>query len=124
MDDLVPAFIAARIWEVGARVDALAVVAVDHPLVNEAVEEIIAKGKPVFTLLSDVTSPVRACYIGVDSRKAGRTAAWAISRLATRPEKLASFWAVIAISARKPPRSVFGATCAKTPPSFRFWSRW
>jgi LacI family transcriptional regulator len=88
MDELVPSFIAAKIREIGSRVDVLAVVAVDHPLVSEAVEEIVAKGKPVFTLLSDLTTPARAGYIGVDSRKAGRTAAWTISRLARKPGKI------------------------------------
>jgi LacI family transcriptional regulator len=88
MDELVPSFIAAKIREIGARVDALAVVAVDHPLVSEAIEEIVAKGKPVFTLLSDLTTPARSGYIGVDARKAGRTAAWTISRLAKKPGKV------------------------------------
>jgi LacI family transcriptional regulator len=88
MDALVPSFIAAKIREIGARVDVLAVVAVDHPLVNEAVEEIVARGKPVFTLLSDLTTPARAGYIGVDARKSGRTAAWTISRLAKKPGKV------------------------------------
>ena len=88
MDELVPSFIAAKIRDIGSRVDVLAVVAVDHPLVSEAVEEIVAKGKPVFTLLSDLTTPARAGYIGVNSRKAGRTAAWTISRLAKKPGKI------------------------------------
>jgi LacI family transcriptional regulator len=44
-----------------------------------------AQGKPVFTLLSDLTAPSRAGYVGVDPRQAGRTAAWAIRALA-RPE--------------------------------------
>lgn len=88
MDELVPSFIAAKIRDIGSRVDVLAVVAVDHPLVSEAVEEIVAKGKPVFTLLSDLTTSARAGYIGVDSRKAGRTAAWTISRLAKKPGKI------------------------------------
>jgi LacI family transcriptional regulator len=87
MDELVPSFIAGRIRETAGKVDALAVVAVDHPLVNQAVEEAVAKGKPVFTLLSDIASPARACYLAVDSRKAGRTAAWLISRTA-RPGKV------------------------------------
>jgi LacI family transcriptional regulator len=88
MDELVPSYIAGRIRDVGAKADALAVVAVDHPLVNEAVEEVSAKGKPVFTLLSDITAPSRACYLAVDSRKAGRTAAWLISRTAKQPGKV------------------------------------
>ena len=88
MDELVPSFIAAKIREMAPRVDVLAIVAVDHPLVSEAVEEVVAKGKPVFTLLSDLTTPARSGHVGVDGRKAGRTAAWAISRLAKKPGKI------------------------------------
>ena len=88
MDELVPSFIAAKIREMGVRVDVLAVVAVDHPLVSEAVEEIAGMGKPVFTLLSDLTTPLRSGYIGVDARKTGRTAAWTISRLAKKAGKI------------------------------------
>lgn len=88
MDEIVPSLIAAKIREAGKRSDALAVVAVDHPTVNEAIEAVSALDKPVFTLLSDVTAPSRAGYLSVDSRKAGRTAAWAISRLARAPGKI------------------------------------
>jgi LacI family transcriptional regulator len=42
----------------------------------------------VFTLLSDITTPARSCYLAVDSRKAGRTAAWTIARLSRRPGKV------------------------------------
>jgi LacI family transcriptional regulator len=66
----------------------LAIVAVDHPLVNEAVEDVSAKGRPVLTLLSDITSPARAGYLAVDTRRAGRTAAWTIARLARTPGKI------------------------------------
>jgi LacI family transcriptional regulator len=88
MDEIVPSLIATRIREVGRRTDALAVVAVDHPVVNEAIEEIAGSGTPVFTLLSDVSTPMRTDCFSVDTRKAGRTAAWAISRLAQRPGKV------------------------------------
>lgn len=81
-DEISPSIIAARIRDAAARTDALAVVAVDHPLVNEAVEEVAKSGKPVFTLLSDITAPSRAGALSVDTRKAGRTAGWTISRLA------------------------------------------
>jgi LacI family transcriptional regulator len=89
IDELIPSVIAARIRESGRAADALAVVAVDHPHVNEAIEELAGLGKPVFTLLSDLSAASRAGYIGVDGRKSGRTAAWAISRLAKRPGKVA-----------------------------------
>lgn len=88
MDEIVPAMIAAKIVEAGAKVDALAVVAVDHPLVNEAIAAVTRRGKPVFTLLSDVTAPSRTGCLAVDARKAGRTAAWAISGLAKSPGKI------------------------------------
>ena len=55
---------------------------------NAAVEELTAVGTPVFTLISDLTTPARAGYFGIDSRKAGRSAAWIISRLAKRPGQI------------------------------------
>lgn len=85
MDEIVPATIAQRIAETAQKCDALAVVAVDHPLVNEAIGR---AGKPVLTLLSDVAAPERRAYISVDSRRSGRAAGWAISRLAKRPGKI------------------------------------
>ena len=88
VDELVPSRIAARIRDLGERADALAIVAVDHPTVNEAVEHVVSRGKRVFTLLSDITTTARSCYLAVDSRKSGRTAAWTISRLARNPGKV------------------------------------
>lgn len=85
VDALIPAAIAAKLRDMARHCDALAVVAVDHPHVNEAIEELSAAGTPVYALLTDVSAPSRAGYAGVDSRKAGRTAAWAISRLAKEP---------------------------------------
>jgi LacI family transcriptional regulator, galactose operon repressor len=73
------------------RVDALAVVSVDHPRVTEEIDRLRSHAIPTFTLLSDLSAPLRAGYIGLDARKAGRTAAWAISRLARRPGAVAIF---------------------------------
>ncbi len=87
-EELVPATIADRLKVLAAKCDAVAVVSVDHPIVNGVVEELGVKGVPVFTLLSDISSPQRAGYLAVDSRKAGRTAAWVISRLAQRAGKV------------------------------------
>ena len=88
MDELVPSTIAGKLREVGGKADAVAVVAVDHPHVNAAVEELQNKGVPVFTLLSDLSSPARAGYLGIDSRKAGRIAGWTISRVARKPGRV------------------------------------
>ena len=81
MDALEPAAIAEQLLALGKTVDALAVVAVDHPHVTAAVEALFEQGTPCFALLSDLSAPHRAGYIGLDNRQRGRTAAWAISRL-------------------------------------------
>ena len=88
MDELVPSTIAERLRQAGATADAVAVVAVEHPYVTAAIEELQQRGVPVFTLLSDLTTPARAGYLGLDTRKSGRIAAWTISRLAREPGKI------------------------------------
>jgi LacI family transcriptional regulator len=88
VDELAPQAIVDRLKKIAPRVDALAVVTVDHPLVHDAVQEIAQSGKPVFTLISDINAPARISNLAVDSRAKGRTAAWAISRLAHQPGKV------------------------------------
>lgn len=83
--DIVPNVLAAHLRAAAESADAIAIVAVNHSQVNSAIDEVSAKGIPVFCLLSDVTAPGRAGFLGVDNRKRGRTAAWAISRLSRRP---------------------------------------
>jgi LacI family transcriptional regulator len=100
MDALEPAAIAAKVLALGRQVDALAVVAVDHPHVTAAIDTLHAEGRPVFTLLSDLSAPQRAAYVGVDNRQAGRTAAWAIRRLARRADAVGGEVAVFVGSHR------------------------
>lgn len=88
MEDVVPGIIAEKLVETARKVDAIAVVTIDHPLINEAVEAVIASGKPVFTLLSNVTSPKCCGHFAADSRKCGRIAGWTISRLAKHAGKI------------------------------------
>lgn len=75
----------------GRQAEALAVVAVDHPRVSEQIALLRAEGILTFALLSDLSAPERAGYIGLDARKAGRTAAWAITRLAKKPGAVTIF---------------------------------
>jgi LacI family transcriptional regulator len=83
--------IVERLRRLSRQADALAVVAVDHPRVSEQIALLRADGIPTFALLSDLSAPERAGYIGLDARKAGRTAAWAITRLARKPGAVAIF---------------------------------
>ena len=87
-EELVPRTIAARLEAMAEKCDALAVVAVDHPHVSDAIQRVTQKGKPVFTLLSDVARSSRKAYLAVDSRRSGRTAAWTIARMAEHPGKV------------------------------------
>ena len=86
-DDLTPRRVAQRIVELGQSCDAVAVVAADHPQITQAVEAVSAQGVPVFALVSDLTAPSLAGYVGVDNRKVGHTAAWTMSHLC-RPGKV------------------------------------
>lgn len=70
------------------RVNMLALIALDHPLICRAVERAAKKGVKVFTVLSDLSPCGHAGYIGLDNRKAGRTAAWAVQRLSGPPGKV------------------------------------
>jgi LacI family transcriptional regulator len=89
--DLDATTIAERLRRLGRQVDAMAVVPVDHPRISEQIALLRAQGIPTFALLSDIGAPERAGYIGLDARKAGRTAAWAITRLARKPGTVAIF---------------------------------
>lgn len=91
LENLTPAHVARAIDDLAGKADALAVVAAEHPSVSAAVERASAGGIPVFTLLSDLTTPMRAGFMGIDHRKAGRSAAWAVSRLAGQPGAIAIF---------------------------------
>ena len=88
LDDLAPARVAAAIAVLGKSCDALAIVAADHPRITEAVESVVARAVPVFTLLSDISAAARHGFIGIDHRKAGRTAAWTVTRLAGAPGRV------------------------------------
>ncbi|KOC89100.1 LacI family DNA-binding transcriptional regulator [Winslowiella iniecta] len=79
---------AARIRELATRVDVIGLVALDNALIRHAVEEVTRQGVKVFALLSDLSPCGHAGYIGLDNRKAGRTAAWAVERLQRKSGKI------------------------------------
>lgn len=88
VDDVVPSIIAERLLQIAQKSHAVAVVAMDHPVVNDAIAAIVAQEKPVFTLLSNINSEAVSGHFGADSRKCGRIAGWTISRLTKRPGKI------------------------------------
>jgi LacI family transcriptional regulator len=60
--------------------DGVAVVALDHPKVREAIAGLSERGVAIVTLVSDVPGSARAHYVGIDNSAAGRTAATLMGR--------------------------------------------
>ena len=83
--ELTPAATTEKLMEIGSRADAVGLVSVDHPSVSQAVEDLRRRGIPTFGLLTGLTTPAWAGYVGIDNRKAGRLAAWTIARTAKAP---------------------------------------
>jgi LacI family transcriptional regulator len=76
--------VADRIRNVSPQVDALAVVALDHPHISQAIGEAAERGVRTVALVSDLSSEEKYDYVGIDKRSAGRTAAWFLTRLARK----------------------------------------
>lgn len=64
----------------GNDYDGIAVVALDHPAVREAIDTLVARGVHVVTLVSDLPGSRRSRFVGIDNHAAGRTAASLIGR--------------------------------------------
>jgi LacI family transcriptional regulator len=70
--------------------DGVAVVALDHPGVRAAIDDLVDAGTRVVTLVSDVPSSRRHHYVGIDNIAAGRTAGALVGRLVgQKPGKVA-----------------------------------
>lgn len=72
--------LAETLEEMGSRYEGIAVVALDHPRVRAAIDELVSAGVIVVTLVSDAPSSRRAYYVGIDNIAAGRTAGSLIGR--------------------------------------------
>src|SRR3954447_9530298 len=82
--------LASRLESIAGDFDGVAVVALDHPSVRAAINDLVDGGTKVVTLVSDVPSSRRHHYVGIDNIAAGRTAGALISRLVgQRPGKIA-----------------------------------
>ncbi len=85
-----PHALASALRRHGRRADGIALMALEHPSVREAVHELVADGLPVVTLISDLSSSPRTAYLGLDNRAAGRTAGYLLARfIGPRPAKVA-----------------------------------
>ncbi len=69
-----PAALTRTLESLAGRYDGVAVVALDHQSVRAAIDDLVAEGTYVVTLVSDVPGSRRHHYIGIDNVAAGRTA--------------------------------------------------
>ena len=89
VDVFSPDTLANHLAGLRGRHDAVVVVALDHPRVRAAIDDLVDAGTPVVTLVSDVPSSRRAHYVGIDNVAAGRTAASLLGRfVGARPAKV------------------------------------
>ena len=74
------------------KTDAIAIIAIDHPLVREVIRDFSNANIPLLTLVSDISNVPRIGYIGIDNRAAGRLAGHLMSRfIGSGPGKIALF---------------------------------
>jgi LacI family transcriptional regulator len=80
VDRFNPEALSRRLLKIGDDTDGIAMVALEHPLVRETVNTLVARGVPVATILSDLSNSRRVGYVGLDNRAAGRTAGYLLGR--------------------------------------------
>lgn len=77
--------LAAELAGLAGRFDGVAVVALDHPRIRAAIDDLVAGGMAVVTLVSDAPSSRRQHYVGIDNIAAGRTAGSLVGRFLCGP---------------------------------------
>jgi LacI family transcriptional regulator len=77
-----PIALADTLESLAGRYDGVAVVALDHQSVRAAIDDLVAAGVKVVTLVSDVPGSKRHHYVGIDNVAAGRTAGALMGRFA------------------------------------------
>ncbi len=79
-DVFTPATLAQHLGTLHGRFSAVVVMAPDHPLVRAAIDDLVASGTVVVTLVSDVPGSRRLRFVGIDNIAAGRTAGTLLGR--------------------------------------------
>ncbi|WP_374432385.1 LacI family DNA-binding transcriptional regulator [Tabrizicola sp.] len=88
LEDLTPQNVADRALALADDCHAICLTAAVHPVVTAALEQIQARGIPVFALISQISVTGQMSYIGLDNWKVGRTSAWAFANICKAPGKI------------------------------------
>ena len=84
IDGFSPEILAETLHELQPHSRGVGVIALDHPVVREAIREVAVAGLPVLTLVSDIANVPRLGYVGIDNRAAGRLAGHLLGRFMPR----------------------------------------
>jgi LacI family transcriptional regulator len=85
-----PELLSRQLLKCGRQSNGIAFMALEHPSVREAVNQLADRGVPTITLISDIANSRRVAYVGLDNRAAGRTAGYLIANfIGRRPAKVA-----------------------------------
>lgn len=76
-----PPILAGRLSALQGQIEGLGLIALDHPVVREALRGLAQSGTKIVTLVSDIQNIPRVAYVGVDNRQAGRLAGYVMGRL-------------------------------------------
>lgn len=85
LDDPVPEQVAERLRRLARDADSIAFVGAQHPLIIDAVDDILRAGIPVTALIAPLTADGDAGFVGLDNWSVGRTAGWAFNKMVREP---------------------------------------
>ena len=72
--------LASFLEQIDESYDGLGVIALDHPAVRDAIDNLVSRGTRVVTMVSDLPGSLRHHFVGIDNVAAGRTAASLLGR--------------------------------------------
>lgn len=80
VDGFDPQKLAETLLRESKHADGIAFMALEHPVVREAVNRLAERGVHTVTLISDLSRSARKAYVGLDNRAAGRSAGLLMGR--------------------------------------------
>lgn len=88
LEDLTPDNVAKELVEMGKNCEAVAIVAAQHPMISDAIDQVLQMDVPVASLIAPLTAQGNVSFVGLDNWKVGRTAAWAFDKMVKEPGKI------------------------------------
>lgn len=111
------------LYRLAEQVEAIGVVALDHPLIRHAIAHVSRQGVRVYALFSDFSPCGHAGYFGWIIRKPGAARAGSPAICCISRVRRACCWGITALSVRRTARVVFARICASRTVHAACWNR-